>query len=145
MSCGAKLTVLDPTTISLSTSRETAASLSLSSSITWASASGAAVYYDLTATWDAQPTLVAEQGVIYVYSDHVTKTVVGSTVFVPGVKIGDGTSYLIDMPFLDQAVVDQITEHAEDGTIHITAAERDFWNNKVSAEYSDEALILSTD
>ena len=59
------------------------------------------VYYDTTAAWDAQPTLVAERSVIYIYSDatwHDDGN--GNQIPIAGLKIGDGTSYLIDMPFV---------------------------------------------
>lgn len=56
------------------------------------------IQYDTTANWDAQVQLIAERGTFYVYSDH---SVDENDNPVPGLKIGDGTSYLIDMPFVD--------------------------------------------
>lgn len=56
------------------------------------------IRYDTTANWDAQVQLTAERGVVYIYSDHAVDED-GKT--VAGIKIGDGTSYLIDMPFVN--------------------------------------------
>lgn len=97
------------------------------------------VRYDSTANWDSQVTLVAERGVIYIYSDYQTS---GSDV-IPGFKVGDGTSYLIDMPFADTIY----QNHISDTVSHITAAERTAWNNKVRC-YQDavdvENIIFTT-
>ena len=44
------------------------------------------IYYDTTANWNAQATMISEAGAIYIYSDY--STVDG--VSVPGIRIGDG-------------------------------------------------------
>jgi len=75
------------------------------------------------ADWDLDPTMVAETNTIYVYTDYTGYD--GKS--LAGFKVGDGVSYLIDMPFVDQVYND----HINDSTIHITQAEREFWNNKV--------------
>lgn len=58
--------------------------------------STAVIYTGSTANWNATPDLVTKSGSIYVYNDYAT--VDGTK--VPAIKIGDGTSYLIDMPFV---------------------------------------------
>ena len=108
---------------------------------------GAPVYYQTTAEWALTPSLIAERGAIYVYSD---KSYVlddqGNRVDVPGVKIGDGTSYLIDMPFVADDIGAQLLEHIQNTVVHITPQDRVFWDNKISS-YVDsgdaENLILS--
>lgn len=105
------------------------------------------VYYDTTANWDRQTSLVAEQAAVYIYSDYqIIYDEVENPIFVAGIKIGDGTSYLADIPFITDRMAEILLEHISNMTIHITAAEREFWNNKVSA-YIDtedaEALVLS--
>ena len=68
----------------------------------------------------------------------------GSIVDVPAIKVGDGVSLLIDAPFMlsadDQDWIDHINNH----TIHITQAEREYWNNKVASNVNEnnEELIL---
>jgi len=94
------------------------------------------VYTNDTAGWNSDPTLVAEEGAFYVYTDAATY----DGQLVPRLKIGDGSTYLIDLPFLN----DPEYEHMNDTTVHITAAERQLWNNKVTTyEPQNETLILS--
>jgi len=95
------------------------------------------VQFGTTAEWDGQATLVAEANTLYVYTDHHT-TSGGDP--VPAYKVGDGNSYLIDLPFSDVLW----EEHINNTVVHITAEERTFWNNKVTAYYTDaERLILT--
>ena len=99
------------------------------------------VHIDTTANWNAQSTLVGQEGHIYVYSDH--DTVDGQN--IPGIKIGDGTSYLIDNAFVDSNT-SQVLNHINDTTVHVTSTEKAFWNDKVTA-YLDsdnqQKLVLS--
>lgn len=99
-----------------------------------------------TAEWALQTQMVSKVNTIYIYRDHKTKSDGnGGTIDIAGFKLGDGTSYVVDLPFLN---VDEETfnNHVNDNTIHITAAERTFWNNKVTCEIdvnNQENLILS--
>ena len=99
-----------------------------------------------TAEWNAQPTTVSKKNYLYVYTDHQTKVdESGKTIYIPGIKIGDGLAYVIDLPFIDVLY----SEHIADASIHVTEAEKEFWNNKVAAYYvvDDEEgnLILTKD
>ncbi len=82
-----------------------------------------------TAEWNYLVDLVTDKDIIYVYTDYMTTS---SGVEIAALKVGDGVTRLIDMPFIAS------------GTI--TEAERDFWNNKVTA-YMDiddaETLIIT--
>lgn len=105
------------------------------------------VYYDTTYAWDLQSSLVTERGVVYIYSDYqVIYDDVGNPTYIAGIKVGDGTSYLIDMPFITDGMTATILAHITNTTVHLTDAEREFWNNKISC-YLDtqdsENLILS--
>lgn len=105
------------------------------------------VYYDTTANWNAQISLVTEEAAIYIYSDYQIYTdESGNQTVIAGLKIGDGTSYLIDLPFVTDNMSGALIQHLADHVAHITDAERAFWNNKVSA-YIDhdntELLVLS--
>ena len=98
------------------------------------------IFYDTTANWDSQISLVSIRGAIYVYSDYQED---GDGNYIPGIKIGDGNAYLIDMPFTDCLY----KEHIEDTVSHITAAERTAWNNKVRCymdTLDEERLIFTT-
>lgn len=99
------------------------------------------VLYADTATWNSQPQLVSQVGCIYIYSDY-QQDQEGND--IPGIKVGDGNAYLIDLPFSSKLM----DEHMLDTVKHITSAERTSWNNKVTC-YIDEnnitRLVFSKD
>ena len=108
---------------------------------------GTGIYYDTKENWDSNIGLVAERGGIYIYSD---KSVItdehGQVKIVPGIKVGDGTSYLIDMAFVGDEEIMELADHMADPDIHTTAEEKDFWNNKITSyisEHDSETLVLS--
>lgn len=106
------------------------------------------IYYDTKENWDAQPSLVSEEGAVYIYSNYQTiYDEVGNPTFIAGLKIGDGSAYLIDMPFVTEAMTGALLEHISNTDVHVTAAEKEFWNNKVSsyidAQQDAETLVLS--
>lgn len=96
------------------------------------------VISDTTTGWNSIPNLVSEKGVIYVYTDHYVE----DGVAYPGFKIGDGLAYLADLPFTD----DPFFEHINNQDIHVTLAEKQFWNNKVRAYLEDntENIVFTT-
>lgn len=103
-------------------------------------------YTKTTAQWNSQSSLVAQKDVLYIYTDHKTITKNNQTFTIPGFKIGDGLTYLIDMPFIN---VDEETflTHINDTTSHITAAERSAWNDKVRCfldTNNNEILVFTT-
>lgn len=97
------------------------------------------VFYDTTANWAKQTSLVSVRGAIYIYSDYRDDN--GTD--IPYLKIGDGTSYVVDLPFVGKLYDD----HLVDTVKHITSSERTAWNNKVRC-YLDsndsEKLIFTT-
>jgi len=79
-----------------------------------------------TSEWESLGvSTVSESGVLYVYTDY-KKDESGKN--IPGFKMGDGNAYVADLPF-SSAMFDM---HMNNTDIHITAAEREKWNNKVS-------------
>lgn len=106
--------------------------------------SGAAVLSDTTENWNKKASLISELNTVYVYVDHQTKTdEEGKEIWIPGIKIGDGKAYLIDLPFSDELMI----AHINDLGIHVTSEEKEFWNNKVRT-YMDtvegEQLVFTT-
>lgn len=97
------------------------------------------IFCDTKANWDKQTTLVSTRGAIYIYTDYYDDD--GTD--IPSIKVGDGTSYLIDMPVLGKLYDD----HLADTVSHITSAERTAWNDKVRC-YLDNAdtekLVFTT-
>ena len=79
---------------------------------------------DTVEGWASKPSYQTAEGFLYVYTDY--KLHDGK--YIPGLKVGTGNAYLIDTPFVDQVYA----EHVENTDIHITAEEREFWNNKVT-------------
>ena len=99
------------------------------------------VLYASTATWNSQPQLISKRGYIYIYSDYKQNEQEQN---IPGFKVGDGSAYLIDMPFTD----DLIQKHLSNNIIHITQEEREFWNNKVRCyidPLNEHNLIFTTE
>lgn len=101
------------------------------------------IYYDTTEGWNNQRFLIAERAVIYVYSDYATV----DDKPVPAIKIGDGTSYLIDMPFVNENYTRQLLTHIANLTVHVSSDDRTFWDNKSAAfvdSSTEETLVLSS-
>ena len=93
------------------------------------------VFYDTKENWDAQSSLVSEEGVVYIYSNYMTiEDQAGNQTVVAGIKIGDGSSYLIDLPYITDAATYLIVSHVSNAGIHVTQAEKEFWNNHTDAE-----------
>ena len=97
-----------------------------------------------TAQWNNNPSYPSKKGTLYIYSDYKTVEKDGEEIYLPGVKLGDGNAYLIDLPFLNTPQNnEQFLNHINDMTRHITAAERQFWNNKINVQIKSENLILN--
>lgn len=100
-----------------------------------------------TAQWRDTLTYIPPKDTILIYLDRGTITVNEVTYDVPGIKIGDGLAYGIDLPFVGddvkEYILDQLETHTSNTTIHITGAERTFWNNKLNCDINGELLILN--
>lgn len=117
------------------------------------------MYYDTVANWNVKTDLISENNAIYVYSDYRSEFDYekNTNVYIPNIKIGDGTTRLIILPFLvdDFAtmeyvdnVVQNFIQHINNTTVHITQEEREFWNNKHRAFYSavdNDTLVFTKD
>ena len=72
---------------------------------------------------------------MYVYSDARSyeeeytenNETLTRTVYVPGIKIGDGSAYVVDLPF-----------------VNVTSEQINFWNNKVNC-YLEPELVVGGD
>lgn len=98
------------------------------------------IYVDTTENWDSDPTIRTEEKTIYVYTDY---QVTPDGKYVAGIKIGDGDAYLIDMPFIDTIPM----MHVNNNAIHVSAEDREFWNNKVRCYLSleeEDTLVFTT-
>ena len=92
-----------------------------------------------TAEWNAMVGYIPTKGTTIVYSDFA----VVSGRHQPALKIGDGTTYVQDLPFASSGPsVDDFLEHVNDTVRHTTRLEKENWNSKVSAEVSGTTLLL---
>ena len=93
--------------------------------------------------WETKTSYIPKKGEIVVYSNRN----VVDNVSYPGVKIGDGLAYVVDLPFVGDDVADRITDllnnHINDSSIHVTQAEKSYWNNKLDCKVEEDNLILA--
>jgi hypothetical protein len=121
--------------------------------------------YGTSAEWRANPTFIPAAGRIVIWSDRgqvTQKRVVDGEevdvqVNVPGIKVGDGTAYNVDLPFVGDDVTATlmalIATHQMDTAMHVAAEERIRWNRKITTgdsqnnfqEVEGNTLILSRD
>ena len=98
---------------------------------------------DTTAAWDSQRDFRPARAEVIIYSD---RNVIDGVPYC-GIKIGDGNAYLIDLPFFGDdkidEVLDQIKQHVQDTSVHVTAREKAFWNSKLNYTTQGEILVFN--
>ena len=101
-------------------------------------------YYQSAEEWGEDTSLISQQNVFYVYTDHQTVEKDGELISIPGLKIGDGQSYVVDLPFITDYISESLLNHTNNSTVHITQQEREFWNNKVTCylDYEDDEHVI---
>lgn len=102
-----------------------------------------------TEEWNSNISLISQKGIIYVYSDYIVEeNEEGKIINNPGIKIGDGLAYIVDLPFINGYIEKELLKHINDSNIHVTLNEKNFWNNKVrcymSTEINDEQNLIFT-
>lgn len=103
---------------------------------------------DTTSNWNNHRSFIPMLGEIIIYTDHgQIDDGYGNLINVPGIKIGDGNAYLIDLPFVGNDVryeiLQQLNAHENNTNIHVTQADRDFWDNKLNYTINNETLIFN--
>lgn len=109
------------------------------------------IYYSKTKSeWNSDRDFMSQKNVLYIYSDYKSIERDGEQILIPGLKIGDGTTYLIDLPFVNDTskgseLEQLILDHINNKVIHISAEERNFWNNKLNLllQPDTQALVLN--
>lgn len=96
------------------------------------------IEYNSTEYWDNKIGYIPKAGEILIYSDYQTILLNGHVIKVPGIKIGSGNAYVQDLAFVGQKESNELLEHINNTTVHITAAERAFWNNKINVDDNEE-------
>lgn len=105
------------------------------------------ILYGTTEEWNSQRDLISTEGTVYIYSDYQTITIDGVKKTVPGIKIGDGKAYLIDMPFIAQVAQQALFQHIANSDAHTNSSEKNFWNQKITSfidSEDPENLIFSS-
>lgn len=107
------------------------------------------IFCKTTSQWNADVTFIPPKGSVIIYSDYssVTNETTHETTYIPNIKIGDGSAYCVDLPFVQHDISNQIltivNSHAANTDIHTTAAEKAFWNNKLNYEIQGEELMFN--
>lgn len=96
-----------------------------------------------TEGWVLNSNYIPAENEIVIYSDKYTVIDNNNILTIPGIKFGDGNAYVSDLPFITDAIERQINTHINNTTIHITAEEREFWNNKLNCGVDGEELYLN--
>ena len=98
---------------------------------------------DTTEGWNSRLTYVPARGEIIIYSDrHVI-----DDVNYPGIKIGDGNAYVVDLPYFGDdetnRVINIINMHINNAEVHVSQEDRAFWNAKLNFEIENENLVFT--
>ena len=103
---------------------------------------------DTTQHWNEARGFIPLPGEVIVYEDYETKTytveecgeTVTKTVNIPNIKIGTGNAYVQDLAFVDEKTREILMDHIRNQDIHVTLAEKLFWNNKINVDDAEEQI-----
>ena len=89
-----------------------------------------------TQHWRDQISFIPGAGQIVIYTDYRTiEDGEGGTKNVPGLKIGDGVAYGIDLPFLGEyeteMIITSLNAQIQNQEIHVSASDRLRWDKKI--------------
>ena len=106
------------------------------------------IRFGTTAEWRSRITDIPARGEIVIFTDRYTTTDENDNeVVIPGIKVGNGNAYAIDLPFVGDDVVlainARLAAHEQNTDIHTTLAEKTFWNNKLNYNLDQETLTLN--
>ncbi|MBR2591752.1 MAG: hypothetical protein IKD62_02165 [Oscillospiraceae bacterium] len=98
--------------------------------------------------WRLNPQFVPLAGEIIIYTDY--RIVDGR--FKPAIKIGDGQTSIVSLPFVTGSsdgsadeFLHELEEHINDDSKHVTEKERSFWNGKLNYHMDGETLVFTTE
>lgn len=103
---------------------------------------------DTTEHWNQATGFIPLPGEVIIYEDYETKTytkeeygeIVTKTVQIPNIKIGTGNAYVQDLAFVDEKTRDILLQHINNQNIHVTLAEKMFWDNKINVDDTEEQI-----
>lgn len=85
-----------------------------------------AIAVDITTNWLSNTSYIPNRGDIVIWLDKT----ISDSLHIPGIKIGDGLSYNVDLPFVGDDIAIMLQGHINDEVCHISQEEREKWNNK---------------
>ena len=97
-----------------------------------------------TEEWNSDISLISQKGTLYIYSDYkMIEDEEGNEIFLPGLKMGDGKAYLVDLPFLNTGSSDQqFLDHINNQVIHVSLQDRRFWDEKLNCRLEADVQTL---
>lgn len=80
-----------------------------------------AVISKTKAEWAQVPQMMSVNKVLYVYSDYRQEedSVTHETINIPRIKIGDGVSYVADLPFVTMSITEEDIARWDEGGIKV--------------------------
>ena len=100
-----------------------------------------------TEYWNNAVGYIPKEGELIIYNDYKKEVVDGRIVSIPALKIGTGNAYVQDLTFLTDIQSEAMLDHIRNNDIHVTRAEKDFWNRKLNVtdaqEVIGEALVFN--
>lgn len=97
---------------------------------------------DTTYHWNSALGFIPLEGEVIIYTDYQVIQKNGTEIKVPGIKIGDGRTYIQDLPFVDGEMRQEILSHINDNERHVTTEEKKFWSNKLNLD--DNEVVEKT-
>lgn len=97
------------------------------------------IQVNTTAYWNEQITYVPPRGQLIVYTDGN----VIDDISYPKFKVGDGSAYVVDLPFSEGEYETMLQNHLANQTIHLTTTDREKLQNSVVLTLDSENLIFS--
>ena len=105
------------------------------------------IKYGTKAELESDLSFIPSKGQIVIYKDKAKIEKEGTLIDVPGIKVGDGLAYLVDLPFVGdeqtQEIIELLKAHIDNHDIHVTLREKESWNNKLNYALQEENLILN--
>lgn len=88
-----------------------------------------------TEGWEMESMYVPKRGEICLFSD------------TNRIKVGDGSVPIVDLPFIGahdtKTIMDALQGHINDTAAHVSAADRQRWDNKLNYSAIGETLVLN--
>lgn len=79
--------------------------------------------------WIAQSFVKSQKGQIYIY---VKKNIEEDALISARMKVGDGKTFIFNLPFIEDVNKELFENHIQNTAIHTSLEEKTFWSNKIN-------------